>query len=488
MIQVVNMVPKSNSDEVFQDSEPHLAVNPTNPQQIAASAFTPDPLRGPNAPIYLSTNGGLTWRLNSIVPSGAGQFFPTGDITTAAPGRRNDDDNGNDNGNDDGNDDDNGNGRRLYAGILKTPGGLLFNALRTPDFISPTVMTVLLSRSNEDQPWTQVIKVRSGPDAGKDNLYIGINDLNRRAENGGDGRTATVEQSLDAAITAPTFNSVRLEKRNTLGPGGGPDQDGPQIRPVVHRDGTVYAVFYGWRNRDFSNRITSDVVVVRDDNRGASATPYAALVDANDGIAGVRVVQNITFTFNSSLGQTRLGGNPSIAVDPRNSSTVYLAWADAQTSVSTLHIRRSTDRGQTWSSDLRTIDNATNPALAVNSRGKVGLLYQRLTGTAPNQRWETHLERSSNGGAAWGDSVLANTPAATPVPTFQPYLGDYDYLMAVGRTFYGIFSANNSPNRANFPNGVRYQRNVDFDTNRLLGLDGSTIIPTSIDPFFVKST
>jgi len=35
---------------------------------------------------------------------------------------------------------------------------------------------------------------------------------------------------------------------------------------------------------------------------------------------------------------------------------------------------------------------------------------------------------------------------------------------------------------------VRYQRNVDFDTNRLLGLDGSTIIPTSIDPFFVKST
>jgi hypothetical protein len=175
-------------------------------------------------------------------------------------------------------------------------------------------------------------------------------------------------------------------------------------------------------------------------------------------------------------------------VDPRNSSTVYLAWADAQTSLSTLHIRRSTDRGQTWGADLRSIANATNPALAVNSRGHVGLLYQRLTGTAPNQRWETHLERSSNGGAAWGDSVLANTPAATPVPTFQPFLGDYDYLMAVGRTFYGIFSANNSPNRANFPSGVRYQRNVDFATNRLLGLDGSTIIPTSIDCFFVKCT
>jgi hypothetical protein len=469
MIQVVNMVPKSNSDEVFQDSEPHLAVNPTNPQQIAASAFTPDPMGGPNAPIYVSTNGGLTWRLNPIVPSGAGQFFPTGDITTAAPGRRSDDDD---------DDDDNGddNGRRLYAGILRTPGSLLFNALRTPDFLSPTIMSVLLSRSDEDQPWAQVVKVRSGPDAGKDRLYIGINDFNALP------RSATVEQSLDAAVAAPAFTSARIEQRNTSG------QDGPQIRPVAHRDSTVYAVFYGWRDFDITNRVTADVVVVRDDNGGAGATPYTDLVDANDGVAGVRVVQNITFTFNSILGQTRLGGNPSIAVDPRNSSTVYLAWADAQTSLSTLHIRRSTDRGQTWGADLRSIANATNPALAVNSRGHVGLLYQRLTGTAPNQRWETHLERSSNGGAAWGDSVLANTPAATPVPTFQPFLGDYDYLMAVGRTFYGIFSANNSPNRANFPSGVRYQRNVDFATNRLLGLDGSTIIPTSIDCFFVKCT
>jgi hypothetical protein len=97
------------------------------------------------------------------------------------------------------------------------------------------------------------------------------------------------------------------------------------------------------------------------------------------------------------------------------------------------------------------------------------------------------LEQTRDG-STWRDSILANTPAATPVKQFDPYLGDYDYLMAVGRTFYGVFSANNSPNRANFPSGVRYQRNVDFSTNRLLGNDGSTPIATSIDPFFVKSS
>ena len=52
--------------------------------------------------------------------------------------------------------------------------------------------------------------------------------------------------------------------------------------------------------------------------------------------------------------------------------------------------------------------------------------------------------------------------------------------------FYGIFSANNSPDLANFPNGVIYQRNHDFPTRKLLGLDGTTVIRTSIDPFFFK--
>jgi len=66
---IVNIIPNSLSGETNQDSEPSLAVNPANPLQIAASAFTPDPMGGPNAPIYVSTDGGQTWVLNSIVPS-----------------------------------------------------------------------------------------------------------------------------------------------------------------------------------------------------------------------------------------------------------------------------------------------------------------------------------------------------------------------------------------------------------------------------------
>ena len=68
----------------------------------------------------------------------------------------------------------------------------------------------------------------------------------------------------------------------------------------------------------------------------------------------------------------------------------------------------------------------------------------------------------------------------------QPYLGDYLYMMAVGTSFYGIFSANNTPDNGNFPNGVTYQRNADFATKTLLAGDNVTQVRASIDPFFFK--
>src|SRR5262249_46022066 len=220
------------------------------------------------------------------------------------------------------------------------------------------------------------------------------------------------------------------------------------------------------------------------------AAPFTALVDPGDATPGKRVVQGVSFPFmiggTAATGQQRLGGSISIAVDPRNSSKVYLAWGDRQQgSVLTLHVRVSTDRGLTWSNDLLTLANATNAALAVNAAGVVGFLYQQISGTGAGQRWVTHLRRSANG-INWADLILATTPATFPMKTFDPYLGDYDHLVASGTDFCGIFSANNTPDKANFPNGVVYQRNADFATHRLLRLATTTVVAPSIDPFFFR--
>lgn len=460
---LINMIPKSLSAEHSQDSEPHLTVNPGNPTQIVGTAFTGDPGGGPNAPVYVSADGGNSWRLNSIVPSVAGAGLGTGDITTSFSGK----------------------GSRLYCGILKAGSGHL-EFLRTNDPLLPVPMTVLMDRPSADQPFTHAITQSAGTGLGKEHVYIGSNDFAAPGN-----KTATVDQALNAGSTLPVaFTSVRVESRSTAG------QDGPQTRPASHADGTVYAAFYRWRS--FTGNFqantfvvtAADVIVVRDDSFGAGANPFRRLIDSADGLPGMRVAQGVNFPFmihgTAATGQQRLGGSISVAVDPRNSSTVFVAWGDRQPgSVLTLHLRRSADRGVTWSADLLTIPNATNAAVAVNSAGVIGLLYQQIRGTGAGQRWVTHMRRSASG-VNWADLVLADTPANTPLKTFDPYLGDYDHLLAVGPDFCGIFSANNTPDRANFPNGVVYQRVANFTTRKLFKLDGTTPVEPSIDPFFFR--
>jgi len=67
-IRVVNMIPNNSSGETNQDSEPNLAVNPANAQEIAGTAFTPSPnLGSPNSPIFYSSDGGDTWVLKDFI-------------------------------------------------------------------------------------------------------------------------------------------------------------------------------------------------------------------------------------------------------------------------------------------------------------------------------------------------------------------------------------------------------------------------------------
>jgi len=457
-VLVVNMIPRALSGESHQDSEPTIAVNPANPLQIAGSAFTPDPGGGNLAPIFVSVDGGNTWTLKSIVPSSAADGSATSDITVAFGTASN----------------------RLYAGIIRVPfppNRPRLNILRTDDFQSSATMKVLVDRTGRgvDQPYVQAATAASGADQGKDRVYVGDNDFNATP------RSATIDQSLDAGKNNPTFASVRIESRSTAG------QDGPPIRPAIHRDGTVYAIFHSWRTFDNTGEGTADIVVVRDDNGGSGPNKFEALMDSGDGKAGVRVVKDAKFNFEGFLGLQRTGGDVSIAVDPSNSSVVYVAYNDDAGSDYMLHVLRSTDRGATWSGDLRTVRNALNPALAINSVGKAGLLYQQLTGSGASQRWVTKFESSVNG-TTWQAITLATVPANTPAKDFDPYLGDYDHLMSVGKDFGGVFCANNTPKKSNFPKGVTYQRNVNFTDHTLLDVDNATPVDASIDPFFFTVT
>jgi hypothetical protein len=449
MIHVVNMIPLSLSGESSQDSEPNIAVNPAAPADMVGTAFTRAPMGGSFAPIYVSTDGGNTWSLRTVVPGNGS--VGTGDITVGFATT----------------------GGMLYAGILNGSTGRL-QILRTSSFTSTSPMTVLVDRPSEDQPWVVAGSVVVGG-ASQDRVYIGNNDFGQPG-----GHTATVDLSTDAATAAAPagFAPHQLEQRATLG------QDGPPIRLALHPSGRVYAAFHRWVSGTGSN-ILIDVVVTRDDNWGIGGTPFNALLDSGDGQRGQRVATNRFIRFNDTMGQERLGADLSIAVDPTDANTVYLAWCDRVGGAAgtdwTVHVSHSTDAGQTWSADVRTITNAKNPSLAVNSARRVGLLFQQFTGS----RWVTQLEVTTNNWTSPATSmVLHSAPSNAPARQFLPYIGDYVRLITVDAGFYGVFSGNNTPDPANFPSGVTYQRNANWTTHTLLSTDNVTPVNPSIDPFF----
>jgi hypothetical protein len=402
---------------------------------------------GSSAPIFISTDGGNTWSLRNTLPAGASS---TNDVSVAFAGT----------------------GGKLYAGILVSG---TMQILRADDFTSTSAMTNLKTRSTVDQPWVVVQK-----EGTSDDVFVGNNDNAR-----GITRTAQVDRIGDAAAQAGD-RLLGLERR-------GATFDGPPIRLAAHADGTVYAAFLSITAATAvagttALNLTFDVVVLRDDTFANDVDTFFNLIDSGDNVEGQRVRTGLFARFDAraaQMGQERLGADLAIAVDPKDSATVWLAWCNRVGGATgtdwTLHVARSTNRGQTWSQDLRTITNAKNPALAVNDARELGLLHQAFDGT----NWTTTLEITGDAWATAAEThVLHRAPANSPARAFFPYLGDYVRLLAIGRSFYGVFSGANTPTLTNFPSGVNYQRNANFTTGTLLNTDGISPVAVSIDPFF----
>jgi hypothetical protein len=472
-VRVVNMIPRHMSDEIFQNAEPSLAVNPVNVARMAASAYTPGGdlcSRGAQAPIFVTADSGKHWSVACKIRVDASTMLPPGDVSLSWS-------------------DD---GKALYAALLWPFTPLTLQVYQTTDPFSADDFNRLYRIKDVDQPDIESVSINGrsfvfvvadyfDADTGKNPLSKGTAVV-----------IATQPRSPSAADTTP----IPVETRKIFG-------KNYAIRVAAHSSGTVYALFYSPRKSNpKSPFVIEDVVVVRDDSAGASRAPFTALRDlpvktapnpcnARDSLPGFRVarcaiVPYPDFNDVKSFGnERRVSANLSITVDPANASNVWVSWADSiDANHYTLHVRRSVDAGQSWSKDLLTIPNATNPALAIASGGNAGFLFQQLPGTGPGKRWVTRLFTSADGFKTRRSYTLATVPSNVPQPVIQPYIGDYIELRAVGQSFYGVFSAANTPDTLNFPNGVTFNRNADFTRRLLLNAHGGTTIGVSIDPFF----
>ncbi|MDB5339327.1 MAG: BNR/Asp-box repeat protein, partial [Planctomycetaceae bacterium] len=364
-ITVVDIIPRAQSGETNQDSEASLAINPRNTHELVASTVTPSQgfCGTRRAPVFVTSDEGNNWVLSCIIPTDDGGSG-TGDISVRY-----------------------GESGTLYAGILRFPGYLRLNILRTSNVYGPDPMAILVDRDGVDQPSVKSIGVLGQNGIVRDRVYVGNNDFSAPQQ-----RSATIDVSSDGAASPPAFRSLRIESRNT------PEQDGPPIRVAAHRDGTTYAAFYGWRGGGADFR-TADVIVVRDDDGVTGSDLFGALKDKSDGLSGALVASSRVVPWQPesqpTFGQERLvASHIAIAVDPRTSATVIVTWGDkSQAGDYRLHLARSNDRGMTWR-QIMEVSNAINPGVAINAEGVIGFLFQRLVGPGQQANWETHLLRT----------------------------------------------------------------------------------------------
>jgi hypothetical protein len=146
---------------------------------------------------------------------------------------------------------------------------------------------------------------------------------------------------------------------------------------------------------------------------------------------------------------------PMFAVAP--DGTLYATWQDVRFSNgkrTDVLVTSSRDEGQTWSMPVKANDtpagaqDAFTPAIAVDARGRVGILYYDLrddTSTKDGAFMTTEwLTTSTDGGRTWSPSRRL-TPAfdhAAAAPAGGFFLGDYQALDSAGTQFQPFFAAN----------------------------------------------
>jgi hypothetical protein len=460
-ISVVNVIPTAESTETYRNAEPSIAVSPGQPQNMVISAIG-DPAVG--NPYFTSANGGARWDHFAFhTYKGADDFVgwsPSGKAYRTAL-------------------DD------ATVNLAVTVG-----ASPNPQVNDPANKFMMIPNSQVpdaiggDQPQLVVTNV-----GGSDRVYIGLKDIKQtkppyNPTGTGNGKTATVWYSTNPGVANPNWQSVVIEP---MVPAGGADL---AIR-VAANGNKVYAVFQRLQAAMGMNW-QGDLAIVRDDNGGANN-----FTDLN-----ATVTNGVVFPGKqgTTLGQERIADTSvSIAVDPNNANKVFVAWADVNANGNPqIHVSLSTDGGATWNVKFNAPANTRTglPQLAVAQNGTVGLLYTKATDAPQMGNLETHFLKSANDFGTTKDVMLATFPDNEfPMPT-QPYIGDYEGLVAVGNTFFGTFSASNVPDIKRFPRGVFYQRSfkekgVVKSNQNVLGADTldngqGQMQPISIDPFFFK--
>lgn len=376
------------------DTEPSIAVDPSNPLRIAIVSFS-EPWGALGAPVWMSNDGGVTWTKIRVIPVPPTGLGGPGDqkVVFDSTGR-----------------------------ILIVEMDMAFNDFIYRQTGAPGTPLTAGTSFGDDQPHLDVDNTAASPCFNR--IYSPFRNRSPDRSN--------VMRSADFGVTVPVLAV------------GSPAFANRTARIALAPNGRPFIVFKTREGAVDSNFENAHFRVERSDDCGAT---WGGLGPTGVSVHGAATVQTwFTTTFgNSGKGKVARARSSDawIAVD-RGDGDVYVAYVSRDASgFGQIYAARSTDQGATWTSNRVTdgTHHCAFPEIAVTANGTVGVLYIDFDDSGPSTIFRHRFARSFDNGVTWTDKNLQSmnpTPLANAGDGFL--WGDYEGVTASGNTFYGVFT------------------------------------------------
>jgi len=142
-------------------------------------------------------------------------------------------------------------------------------------------------------------------------------------------------------------------------------------------------------------------------------------------------------------GVSRAMGFPQIGIDGK-SGTLLVTWSDFRNGDVDVFIARSLDRGRTWTRPMRVNDDPVHSGadqflqwMAVDPiDGSINVQFYDRREDPANRKTRVTLARSTDGGKSFTNYAWSDEPFAGD----NAFLGDYEWCVAYGGRVYGIWA------------------------------------------------
>ncbi len=410
---LVNVATDETDPGNCADSEPSIAVNPRNPQEIVIASLAEG--WGPNvsAPLWRSVDGGRTWTKIRVLPQPPSNRTGPGDqfITFDSQGR-------------------------LYLTLRDYPphaGDRSANYIyRQGDAIDANFIPGM-SYGN-DQPQLQIDLSVGGPCSNRlYSAWLDVKDFPDRSR-------SMVSTSNDRGISI-----------STVGAGDITDFENRTTRLAIARTGQVYLVYKARQEMVDSDFEQAQFRIMRSDNCGKT---WDGLGPGGVSVHGPgSVVTWFTLNFgNLQKGKVNRARSSDgwIATDPVDGE-IFVAYVNKDSSKKgQIFVARSSDQGATWVSKRVTDGNnhSAFPEIAVTRNGTVGVLYIDYDDSGAHTIFRHRFARSFDGGNIWTNKILQSmVPDLIGNADSHFIWGDYEGLTSFGNTFYGVFTGQSLPGK-----------------------------------------